>query len=77
MNSDYQTIIDALPWVIPLIILELVLLVIAVVDIVRREYVTGGNKVVWLIVVIIINFIGPIIYFIFGRREKPLDGDQD
>jgi hypothetical protein len=77
MDSDFQLLIDALPWVIPLVVLELALLVIAVVDIVRREYVTGGNKVVWLVVVIIVNFIGPIIYFIFGRREKPLDGDQN
>jgi hypothetical protein len=75
MNSDFQLIIDILPWLIPLFILEIALLVIALVDLVRREHVTGGNKIVWILVIVLINLIGPIVYFIFGRKERPLDGD--
>lgn len=53
----------------PLILLELVLLVVALVDLVRRPKVTGGNKVIWLIVILFISTLGPIIYLIFGRKE--------
>ncbi|MDP1809531.1 MAG: PLD nuclease N-terminal domain-containing protein [Actinomycetota bacterium] len=54
----------------PLILLELVLLVVALVDLAKRPKVTGGNKVIWLIVILFIGTIGPIIYLIFGRRES-------
>lgn len=77
MPEDFQLIVDILPFLVPLVILELALLVIALVDIVRRDYVTGGNKAVWVLIVVFINLIGPIVYFIFGRKERPLDGDSD
>ena len=70
-----ETLKDMLPFLIPLIILELGLLIFAIVDLVKRESVRGGNKVIWALVIIIVNFIGPIIYFIFGRSEKRIDSD--
>jgi hypothetical protein len=66
---------EILPCLIPLIIIELTLLIIALVDLVKREHVRGGNKIVWVLVIIFINLIGPIIYLIFGRQEKPDDSD--
>jgi hypothetical protein len=70
-----EEILSALPFLIPLVLLELALLVIALVDVIRREHVTGGNKVVWILVIVLVNFIGPIVYLIFGRKEAPLDRD--
>ena len=61
--------IELLPFLIPVILLELGLMVWALVDVAKRERVTGGNKVVWILVIVLINLIGPIIYFIFGRKE--------
>jgi Phospholipase_D-nuclease N-terminal len=58
---------------IPVIILELALMVIALVDVVRRERVRGGNKVIWIVVIL----IGPIAYLLFGREEGAIDRDQD
>ena len=62
---------------IPLILLELGLLVWALIDVIRREHVTGGNKVVWILVIVLINIIGPIVYFLFGRKEGPVEEDGD
>ncbi|MCL2679380.1 MAG: PLDc N-terminal domain-containing protein [Dehalococcoidia bacterium] len=56
---------------IPLVILQIGLMIWALVDCVKREYVTGGNKVVWILVIILLNLIGPILYFILGRQDKP------
>jgi hypothetical protein len=47
-----------------------VLLAIAVIDLDRRQYVTGNNKLVWVLVVVIIGIIGPVIYFVFGRKRR-------
>ncbi len=45
------------------------LMLIAFVDILRSEF-TGSNKIVWLIAVILVPFIGPIAYFFIGRKQK-------
>ncbi|MFZ3123272.1 MAG: PLD nuclease N-terminal domain-containing protein [Thermodesulfovibrionales bacterium] len=45
------------------------LMLIAFVDILRNEF-TGSNKIVWLIAVILVPFIGPIAYFFIGRKQK-------
>lgn len=58
---------------IPIVLLEIGLLVWALLDVVRRERVRGGNKVVWILVIVLVNIIGPIIYFIFGREEGPAE----
>lgn len=62
---------------IPVIVLELALMVIALVDVVRRERVRGGNKVIWIVVIVVVNLIGPIAYLLFGREEGAIDRDQD
>ncbi|MCB9134577.1 MAG: PLDc_N domain-containing protein [Anaerolineales bacterium] len=58
-----------LPLLIPLIILQLILMIAALVDLARRER-TRGPKWVWALVILFVNMIGPIIYFVAGREEE-------
>jgi hypothetical protein len=64
-----------LPLLIPVVLIELVLLIIALVDLVKREYVRGGNKIVWVLIIVFVSMIGPIVYLLIGRQEKPIDSD--
>jgi DMSO reductase anchor subunit len=57
-----------LPLIVPLIILQLVLMIAALVDILRREK-TRGPKWLWIVVVVLGEMIGPILYFVLGREE--------
>lgn len=41
----------------------------AFVDILRSEF-TRNNKLVWLLLVIFVLLIGPIAYFIIGKKQK-------
>jgi uncharacterized membrane protein YhaH (DUF805 family) len=59
---------DILPYLVPVILIELVLIVIALVDLARREH-TRGPKWVWVLVIVFINLFGPIAYLLFGREE--------
>ena len=52
----------------PLVILQFALLAIGYVDLARCESVRGGKKWVWALVMLI-SFIGPILYFVIGREE--------
>ena len=58
-----------IPLLIPLLIIEIGLLVIALVDLIRREKVKHLPKWVGAVIIIIVNFIGPIAYLIVGREE--------
>jgi hypothetical protein len=43
--------------------------IIALINIVRNEF-TRNNKIVWLLVVLFGNFLGAVLYFIIGRKQK-------
>jgi hypothetical protein len=54
----------------PIIVIQLGLMIAALYDLEKEERrVRGGNKLVWVIVIVLVNIIGPIIYFIAGREE--------
>jgi hypothetical protein len=61
--------------ILPVIIISLALLIIAIVDLVKREYVRGGSKVLWALIIIFIGVIGPVVYILLGRQEKPDDSN--
>ncbi len=63
-----EEITSLLPLLIPLILLQLILIIVAVRDLVRRER-TRGPKWVWAIIIIFVNLIGPIVYLAIGREE--------
>ena len=75
MDEDLKVITDMLPFLIPILIVELALMVVALVDLFKRENYKSEVKLVWAIVIVIFGIIGPIIYLIFGRKERPIDGD--
>ena len=57
-----------LPFLIPIIVLQLGLMAVALIDLARRER-TRGPKWLWVLVIIFVNLIGPIVYFVIGREE--------
>lgn len=69
VTSDFSKVLPLLPYLVPVIILELILLVVALLDWIKRP-VTRGNRWVWLVVILLVNLVGPIIYFLFGRGEE-------
>ena len=57
--------------VLPLAALELIVIIVALADLVRREPdQVNGSKVMWTLIIVFISTIGPICYFILGRKER-------
>lgn len=46
-----------------------VLPILALLDILRSEFV-GNNKIMWVLIVIFMNIIGSILYFLIGKNQK-------
>jgi len=63
-----ENISSLIPFLIPIVLLQLGLMVFALVDLVHRER-TKGPKWIWALVVILVNLIGPILYLVVGREE--------
>jgi len=50
-------------------ILGLILFIWALVDCIRRQFTNPNDKVLWLVLIILIGWIGPILYLIIGRKK--------
>jgi len=68
-ESELQALTRYIPLLIPLIIIELALIIIALWDLVKREH-TRGPKWLWVLVILFFNLIGPIIYLAVGRQDE-------
>jgi hypothetical protein len=67
VNADIGTILAIL---VPILVIEVGLVVFALYDLTRQtRRVKGGSKVVWALIIIFVNLIGPILYLLVGREE--------
>jgi hypothetical protein len=54
----------------PIVIIQLGLMVAALYDLEQEDRrVRGGSKLVWALVIVFVNIIGPIVYLVAGREE--------
>lgn len=54
----------------PIVVIQLGLMIAALYDLEKEErHVRGENKLVWVLVIVFVNVIGPIVYFVAGREE--------
>lgn len=66
----FETIIDVLPLLIPLILLDVGIRIYAIIDILKedREVTINNNKIIWLVIVALVN-LGGVIYLLLGRKQ--------
>lgn len=65
-----MTLEEILPFLIPLIVLQLSLMAVGLYDLTRPDRrVKGGNRLVWGLVIVFGQMIGPLAYFLFGRED--------
>ena len=65
-----DVLVEYLPFLIPLIIIEWILAITALIHVLRHPHYKFGNKPVWIVVALFVQIIGPIVYFVFGRGEE-------
>jgi hypothetical protein len=63
-----DTLTELLPFLVPIILLQIGLMVVALIDLVRRER-TRGPRWVWAVVIVFFNIVGPVLYLLVGREE--------
>jgi len=61
--------VDKIVLIIPLVLIDLGLMAFALYNLVKRDRVRGGNKLLWGLVIVLVGIVGPIVYLVFGRGE--------
>lgn len=59
---------DLIPFLVPIVMLQIALIVIALKDLTSRERIKGP-KWAWVLIILFVNIFGPIIYLLVGREE--------
>lgn len=68
-ESELEELTRLIPLLIPVILIQIGLMVVALWDLIKREQ-TRGPKWVWVLVIVFLNLIGPIVYLVVGRQDE-------
>jgi hypothetical protein len=70
---DFIPELGELVWIIlPLLFLQIFLLAIGLWEWNKKKENIGQNKVIWLLLILLINFFGPIIFLVYSQKLNPL-----
>lgn len=69
MFHGLNSLVQYLPVIIPLAALEIGLLVGALVHLLKRKAVRRGSVALWVVLIVLLEIIGPALYFLIGREE--------
>ena len=58
-----------LPLLLPVLLIQIGLMIAALLDL-RKQPATRGPKWLWVVIIVFVNLIGPILYFVLGRQEE-------
>ena len=63
-------LMEMLPFLIPLALVQLGLLAYTLYHILTHKEYKRGNRALWLVIALVFsNFVGPILYFILGKKD--------
>jgi len=66
-----EQLIEFLPFLIPLLIVQFGLLAYTIYHILTHESYKRGTRVMWLVIALVLmNFVGPILYFVLGKEDE-------
>ena len=76
LSEMIDIIVKFLPFLIPLVLINLGLLAFVLIDIIKKKKTKTLSPVIWLIIALLIDMVGPVLYIIFGRSDT-VGSDED
>jgi hypothetical protein len=70
-------IIELLPLLIPLILIQIGLAIYALILLKRAQQVRGNSKLLWALVIIFVNLFGPILFIVLGRVDDAVRSEDE
>ncbi|MBP1047746.1 PLDc N-terminal domain-containing protein [Enterococcus sp. BWM-S5] len=63
-------LIQYLPYLIPYFLVSFSLSIIALINVLKNRRFRFGNVWLWVLIVLLLQIIGPIIYFLVGKEDE-------
>ncbi|MGG2134729.1 PLD nuclease N-terminal domain-containing protein [Bacillus sp. AFS019443] len=69
--NDFKDIdlMAILPILLPVIFVGMLLVLIALIDLYRHRK-TRKNVLIWTLIILFVSILGPILYFVIGRKDS-------
>jgi hypothetical protein len=64
-----EKLLEMLPFLIPLAVLQLGLLGYALYHALTHKRYRVGSRLIWVPLILLVNFIGPILYLVVGKED--------
>ncbi|MFF2093653.1 PLD nuclease N-terminal domain-containing protein [Paenibacillus sp. NPDC058174] len=68
MTESTLELSKLLPIIAPLFVIQLILVIVALVALAKATR-TRGPKWLWVLIILFVNIIGPVLFFVIGRRN--------
>lgn len=66
-----ELVAEFLPLIIPVLLIQWTLMIYALVKLLRSEAEPKFlPKWVWVIIILLVNIIGPVVYLVIGRKDE-------
>jgi hypothetical protein len=69
ITTNLSSLQQYLPILLPLFLIQLGLMIFAIIDLIKSEQVRGP-KWIWALIILFVNIIGPIVYFLAGKEDE-------
>lgn len=67
---DSQQFFDGLRVFWPLLLLQGVVQIFALIDLMKQHKVRNLSVPLWIVIIILTELVGPVLYFVFGKAKK-------
>lgn len=64
-----ERLVEMLPFLLPLAVLQFSLLGYALYHALTHDRYKVGSRVMWVLLIVLVNFIGPVLYLALGRED--------
>lgn len=69
MEQIYQMIKPSLHIYLPVLAVYLLLLIYCLVNLFKQKHFSTGKKVLWSLIILFVQVIGPVAYLLVGRKK--------
>lgn len=49
-----------------------ILFIVALIDVIRRDFPNQNDKILWIVLILLLAWLGPILYFLVGKKKGTL-----
>jgi len=70
MSIGLEELLQYLPFLIPIALVQVGLMIASLIHILRHKTYRVGSRVIWIVICLLINIVGPVLYFAVGRGEE-------